>query len=65
MVLGILLGAEHLARLFLAWVASQLHVSAGVADGTLLMLNVFLLLTYAVVIRAYWIELNRDKSHPA
>ncbi len=60
LVLGILLVVGHVSRLLISWTSNALGISTEVETALVVMLNIFLLLTYVVVIKIYWVALNRN-----
>ncbi len=62
LALGIFLVAGHFAGLFVSWIASAVGTSTTLANAMMFMLNAFVLLSYTLVIHAYWIALNRGRS---
>jgi uncharacterized membrane protein len=60
--LGILLAVGHVVGLFGTWITSTIGASSTLANGLRWMLSIFILLSYTLVIRAFWIALNFDRS---
>ena len=59
MVLGVFLAVDYVARLAVSWTKAAAGASLGVAGGTLLALDLFVILAYVAVIRAFWGAFDR------
>ena len=59
MVLAGFLAVDYVARLAVSWTTAAAGVSLGVASGILFALDLFVILAYVAVIRAFWVAFDR------
>ncbi len=58
-ILGLFLAVHYVARIVVSWATATTGVSLGVSNGILVALDLFVMLTYTAVIRAFWVALER------